>query len=51
MVVNPSDYAPVLAALEAEQTDAALRMRLAAKAFQHTASYDTHIARYFKEIT
>ena len=51
VVVDPNDYAPVLAALEAGQTDAALRTRLAAKAFQHTASYDTHIARYFKEIT
>ena len=51
VVVDPNDYAPVLAALEAGQADTTLRTRLAAKAFQHTASYDTHIARYFKEIT
>ena len=45
VVVDPSDYAPVLAALASGQIDAALRTRLAAKAFQHTADYDTHIAR------
>ena len=51
VVVDPSDYAPVLAALAAGQADTALRTLLAAKAFQHTAEYDTHIAGYFKEIT
>lgn len=51
VVVDPSDYALVLDALASDQIDAALRTRLAAKAFQHTADYDAHIAGYFKEIT
>ena len=51
VVVDPTDYAPVLDALASGQTDTALRTRLAAKAFRHTADYDTHIAGYFAEIT
>lgn len=51
VVVDPSDYAPVLDALVEGQVDTALRTRLAAKAFRHTADYDAHIAGYFKEIT
>ena len=51
VVVDPSDYAPVLSALANGQADTTLRTRLAAKAYQHTADYDTHIAGYFKEIT
>ena len=50
-VVDPSDYAPALDALASGQIDTTLRTRLAAKAFQHTADYDAHIAEYFKEIT
>ena len=51
VVVDPADYAQVLNALTCGQVDAALRTRLAAKAFQHVADYDTHIAGYFKEVT
>ena len=51
VVVDPSDYTPVLDALVNGQVDAALRTRLAAKAFRHTADYDTHIAGYFKAIS
>lgn len=51
VVVDPADYEAVLSALAEEQVDAALRKRLAAKAFQHTAEYDAHIAGYFKVIT
>jgi phosphoribosylaminoimidazolecarboxamide formyltransferase/IMP cyclohydrolase len=51
VVVDPSDYAPVLDALANGRADTAFRARLAAKAFQHTADYDTHIAAYFKDIT
>ena len=51
VVVDPSDYAPVLNALAAGQADTALRTLLAAKAFQHTAEYDTHIAGYFEDVT
>ena len=42
IVVDPGDYADVLAALPSP--DAALRGRLAAKAFRHTAAYDALIA-------
>ena len=51
VVVDPQDYTPVLDALAAGRADTALRTRLAAKAFQHTADYDTHIAGYFKVVT
>lgn len=51
VVVDPSDYTPVLHALANGQADAALRTRLAAKAFQHIAEYDAQIAGYFKAIT
>ncbi|MET0388637.1 MAG: bifunctional phosphoribosylaminoimidazolecarboxamide formyltransferase/IMP cyclohydrolase [Polyangiales bacterium] len=45
VVVDPSDYAAVLAAVESG-TEPELRARLAAKAFTHTARYDTAIAEY-----
>ena len=44
VVVDPADYGPVLAALDAE--DAALRRRLAVKVFAHTSAYDAAIAGY-----
>jgi phosphoribosylaminoimidazolecarboxamide formyltransferase / IMP cyclohydrolase len=46
VVVDPNDYAEVLAALAAGGTDLALRYRFAAKAFAHTAAYDAAIAAY-----
>lgn len=46
VVVDPTDYPAVLAALETGEPDEALRRRLAAKAFRHTAFYDSMIARY-----
>ena len=49
VVVDPADYEAVLAAVESG-TDAALRARLAAKAFTHTARYDTAIAAYLTSI-
>ena len=51
VVVDPQDYTPVLDAIATGQADSALRTRLAAKAFQHTADYDTHIAGYFRVVT
>lgn len=45
-LVDPADYAAVLAALEAGHIPHELRLRLAAKAFAHTAAYDTAIATY-----
>lgn len=44
VVVDPSDYAVVLSALEEGGTTFDLRQRLAAHAFAHTARYDTMVA-------
>ncbi len=47
VVVDPADYAKVLAELDTGGgTSLELRSRLAAKAFAHTARYDTVVARY-----
>jgi len=48
VVVDPLDYPAVVAELEAHhgQTTLAIRSRLAAKAFAHTARYDTMVASY-----
>ena len=52
-IVDPADYPAVLDALRSAQgapggVDAAERRRLAAKAFQHVAHYDTAIAEYLR---
>jgi len=44
--VSPDDYDDVLAKLNAEGLGLEDRRRLAAKAYAHTASYDTAITRY-----
>ncbi|NJP05671.1 MAG: bifunctional phosphoribosylaminoimidazolecarboxamide formyltransferase/IMP cyclohydrolase [Chloroflexaceae bacterium] len=49
VLVNPDDYAPVLDALKAGQVSLALRQRLAATAFAHTAAYDATIANYVSD--
>ncbi|GAB6904840.1 hypothetical protein JCM12296A_06740 [Desulfosarcina cetonica] len=48
-VVDPDDYDPIAEELAAGEgkISLALRYRLAGKAFDHTAAYDTAIARYF----
>ena len=46
VVVDPGDYEHVLGLMRNDKVDASERMKLAQKAFQHTASYDTAIARY-----
>ena len=48
VAVDPADYAALLAELAAHDgcTTAATRSRLAAKAFAHTAQYDTMVASY-----
>ncbi len=52
IVVEPSDYAGVLAELDREGGPAkAFRFDLARKAFAHTGSYDTAIASTLSEIT
>ncbi|MFZ4507678.1 MAG: bifunctional phosphoribosylaminoimidazolecarboxamide formyltransferase/IMP cyclohydrolase [Fimbriimonas sp.] len=48
VVVDPGDYASILSDL-AEGGSDALRTKLAAKAFRHTAFYDSMIARYLTE--
>ncbi len=48
VVIDPADYAEVLEAAAAPGPANELRHRLAAKAFQHTASYDTVIAQYLR---
>ena len=47
VVVDPADYPAVLAALQAGRVDWAMRRRFAAKAFRHTAAYDSAVAGYF----
>ena len=51
VVVDPADYAVLLEELAAHdgQTTLALRSRLAAKVFAHTARYDTMVASYLSE--
>ena len=46
-VVDPSDYADVLATLREGRDDLDLRRLLAAKVFEHTAAYDAAIAAWF----
>ena len=46
VVVDPADYDTVLAALNGEGLGLEDRRRLAAKAYAHTASYDTAITKY-----
>lgn len=53
VVVDPADYAELLATLEAEDgaTTLDLRRRMAARAFARTAAYDGAIARWFADAT
>ncbi|MBI3967323.1 MAG: bifunctional phosphoribosylaminoimidazolecarboxamide formyltransferase/IMP cyclohydrolase [Chloroflexi bacterium] len=46
---DPADYGPVLDQLRNGGVDPKTRRRLAGKAFQHTAIYDTHIASYLRD--
>ena len=48
VVVDPGDYSSVLAELHEGGVSLETRRRLAAKAFQHTATYDTHVAHYLR---
>jgi phosphoribosylaminoimidazolecarboxamide formyltransferase/IMP cyclohydrolase len=48
VVCDPADYERVLDQLRAGGVGAAMRRQLAAKAFQHTAAYDTIIAEYLR---
>jgi phosphoribosylaminoimidazolecarboxamide formyltransferase / IMP cyclohydrolase len=50
VVVDPGRYADVLAAAGGEGFALAERKRLAAEAFQHTASYDVAVASWFADV-
>ncbi|TNF37208.1 MAG: bifunctional phosphoribosylaminoimidazolecarboxamide formyltransferase/IMP cyclohydrolase [Gammaproteobacteria bacterium] len=50
IVVNPSDYARVIAEIKQGGITAATRFDLAVKAFEHTAKYDGMIANYLGRI-
>ncbi len=50
VIVDPADYAGVLAAITSNTLDAALRRRLATKAFAHSARYDTAVASYLSSL-
>ncbi len=47
VIVDPSDYARVLATFQASDDDLDLRRLLAEKVFAHTAAYDGAIAKWF----
>lgn len=47
IVVDPADYSGIVAALSAGGTTLAARRTLAARAFAHTASYDSAVASWF----
>jgi len=49
VLVDPQDYMPILEKLRLGKVDLKERQRLACKAFQHVALYDTVISRYLRE--
>jgi len=51
VLVDPADYQPVLEKLEQGGVELAERKRLAQKAFQHVATYDTAISQYLRQDT
>src|SRR5699024_1399473 len=48
-VVDPDDYDEILQAIQNDELDTAMRKKLAAKVFRHTAQYDALIAGYFTD--
>jgi len=51
VVVDPQDYAALIAEIAAGGVSESTRKRLAAKAFAHTASYDSAVASYLARVT
>jgi phosphoribosylaminoimidazolecarboxamide formyltransferase/IMP cyclohydrolase len=49
VLVDPADYQPILEKLKAGEVDLPERKRLAQKAFQHVAAYDTAISQYLRQ--
>jgi len=50
VVIDANDYETVLNSIESGSDDSALRQTLAAKAFRHTAEYDSIIAHYLSDL-
>ena len=50
VLIDPADYAPVLAELDAGGVTRATRFRLATKVYAHTAAYDGMIANYLSAV-
>ncbi|AUI71384.1 bifunctional phosphoribosylaminoimidazolecarboxamide formyltransferase/IMP cyclohydrolase [Companilactobacillus alimentarius DSM 20249] len=50
VVIDNNDYQTVLNSIENNSDDLALRQKLAAKAFRHTAEYDSIIAHYLSDL-
>jgi phosphoribosylaminoimidazolecarboxamide formyltransferase / IMP cyclohydrolase len=48
VVVNPDDYAAVIETLKTKSGEAALKAKLRAKAFAHTAAYDASISTWLQ---
>ena len=48
VVVDPADYAPILQKMSSAEIGISERRKLAEKAFQHVATYDTAISRYLR---
>ena len=51
VVANPQDYDEVAQRLRANRADSGFRLRMAGKAFAHTAAYDAAITRYLETQT
>jgi phosphoribosylaminoimidazolecarboxamide formyltransferase/IMP cyclohydrolase len=49
VIVDPTDYAPVLAHIEGGTDDATFRRLLAEKVYAHTSAYDAAIAQWFAQ--
>jgi len=50
IVVDPSDYAMILEAMDNDELDESKRRALAVKAYAHTAAYDGAIANHFSAL-
>jgi phosphoribosylaminoimidazolecarboxamide formyltransferase/IMP cyclohydrolase len=50
VVIDKADYETVLESIISKEDDTVLRRRLAAKAFRHTAEYDSIIAHYLTDL-
>jgi phosphoribosylaminoimidazolecarboxamide formyltransferase/IMP cyclohydrolase len=47
-IVDPTDYQETIDRFSAQTDDSAWRRAMAAKAFQHVAAYDTHVAGFLR---